>query len=413
MQRTDTTEPVATDPRAQPGSAAPEGSAPGAALRVAVCPDSFKGSLDAAAVAMTMERAVRASRPEAHVYCLPMADGGEGTARLICQNLGWAWQAEAVTGPDGATVNAGWGHDPEHLTAAMDVASACGFDQVSPASRNPWRLDTRGAGELLRSILDAGVRRVLVGLGGSTTVDGGAGLLAALGVRFIDAQDRELAPHPGGLAELYRVDFGGLDPRLADLELILLGDVDHPLTGTRGAAAVFGPQKGLQVRDVAAMDAHLQRLAAVIARTRSLHQPVAAPGTGAAGGLGFALACVLGGVMHGGAAYMADQIRLDKAICASQLVITGEGRLDAQTARGKVAGEVIRRARHWQVPVAVIAGSIACNERDRAAMGLAGARALSAAGVTSEQTMADPEHWIAVRTRELIESLTSPNRERR
>ncbi len=353
-----------------------------------------------------MERAVRATRPEAHVYCMPMADGGEGTARLISQHLGWAWHEEVVTGPDGATVNAGWGHDPEHLTAAMDIASACGFDHVSTASRDPWRLDTRGVGELLRCILDAGVLRVLVGLGGSTTVDGGAGLLAALGVRFIDAKGRELGPHPGGLAELYRVDFSGLDPRLADLELILLGDVDNPLTGPQGAAAVFGPQKGLHARDVAAMDAHLQRLATAIANARPLHCPAAAPGAGAAGGLGFALACVLGGAMHSGAAYMADRTRLDHAICASDLVITGEGRLDAQTLRGKVAGEVIRRARQWQVPVALVAGSIACDEEELAAMGLAAARALSAASVTPEQAMAEPERWIAIRTRELIESLT-------
>ncbi len=372
-------------------------------LQVVLCPDSFKGSLEAEAVAKAMARGVHAARPAAQVRALPMADGGEGTAELVTHTLGWEWHLTDVHGPTGTHLTAGWGYDPVRRRAVIDVASACGLDQVPADRRDPWQLDTRGVGELLRAAMDAGAEHLLVGLGGSGTVDGGAGTLHALGLRFLDRNGNRLPSTPAGLTGLDRVDFSGLDPRLAGVEITVLNDVDNPLTGPHGAAAVFGPQKGLATEDVGTMDAHLDRLAATIDAAGRLLRPPSTPGAGAAGGLGFALACVLGGHSRMGAAYLADLVGLDAAIAESNLVITGEGQIDGQTSRGKVVAEVVARAGKLDVPVLAIAGSIACSKAELAAFGLADARALVDASVSVEQAMAEPARWITERTRALLE----------
>ena len=372
-------------------------------LQVVLCPDSFKGSLDAAAVATAMAHGVHAACPTAQVRALPMADGGEGTAELITHTLGWEWHLSDVHGPTGDHVTAGWGFDAKDRRAVIDVASACGLGLVAADQRDPWQLDSRGVGELMRSAIEAGAEQLLIGLGGSGTVDGGAGMLAALGVRFLDADGKELPPTPAGLASLDRADVSGLDPGLAGVEIVVLTDVDNPLTGPHGASAVFGPQKGLEKTDIDAMDAHLGHLAAVIDTARPLRRPVDTPGAGAAGGLGFALDCVLGGEARMGATYLADLVELDEAIAASQLVITGEGQIDGQTSRGKVVAEVVGRARHLGVPVVAVAGSIDCSEEELAAVGLDDARALCDGSITLEQALADPARWIGTRTRALVD----------
>ncbi|WP_019589609.1 MULTISPECIES: glycerate kinase [unclassified Thioalkalivibrio] len=372
-------------------------------LRVVVCPDSFKGSLAAEEVAAAMVRGVLAARPDARVRALPMADGGEGTAWRVSRAAGWEWRQARVTGPDGTALQAGWGLDPQGRRAVLDVAAACGLDRIPAGRRDPWQLDTRGVGELMRAALDAGARHLLVGLGGSGTVDGGAGLLAALGVRFRDADGCALAPHPAALGAVAQADFAELDPCLGEVDITLLSDVDNPLIGPQGAAAVFGPQKGLAVDDVAAMDACMQRLAGAIEAAGWLRRPVDAPGAGAAGGLGFALGCVLGGTARMGAMYVADLIGLDAAMREADRVITGEGRLDGQTAHGKVVAEVLRRAGGLGVPVAAVAGSVDADADELAALGLTDARALCDGSLSLEEAMAHPADAIAARTRSLIE----------
>lgn len=379
-------------------------------LQIVLCPDSLKGSLDAAAVAAAMARGVHAACPTARVQALPMADGGEGSARLIAEALGWEWQLTEVTGPTGECVTAGWGFDASDRRALLDVASACGLDLVQPDRRDPWQLDSRGVGELMQAAMDAGARQVMIGLGGSGTVDGGAGMLAALGLRFLDGDGDRLSPTPEGLATLTAVDGSGLDPRLAGLEITLLSDVDNPLTGPDGASAVFGPQKGLAEADIEAMDAHLARLAKVfVAANNLLHCPTdtpeKTPGAGAAGGLGFALNCVLGGSTQMGASYIADLIGLDAAIARADWVITGEGQIDGQTLRGKVVAEVIGRAQKHGVPVAAVAGRITASREELAALGLADARALCDGSLTLEQAMAEPARWIATRTEALMRTI--------
>lgn len=371
-------------------------------FRVVVCPDSYKGSLEAEEVAAAMARGIHAARPDARVRSLPMADGGEGTARLVSQTLGWAWHLSDVAGPTSTRLSAGWGCDHRDRRAVIDVASACGLGHIPEDRHDPWQLHTVGVGELIRAALDAGAGHLLIGLGGSGTVDGGAGLLAALGVRFLDADDQPLPPHPAGLAMLDRVDFEGLDPRLAEVDITVLNDVDNPLTGPQGAAAVFGPQKGLKADDIPAMDAHMERLAGAIDAAGHLRRPLDTPGAGAAGGLGFALDCVLGGHARMGAAYLAELIGLDAAIREADLVITGEGQLDGQTSHGKVVAEVVAHARALQVPVVAVAGSLACDEAGMTAFGLHDARALCDGSITLEEALARPAHYVAERTRALI-----------
>ncbi|KTG16528.1 glycerate kinase [Guyparkeria sp. XI15] len=354
-------------------------------------------------MANAMARGVHAACPRAQIRALPMADGGEGTADLITHTLGWEWHLSDVHGPSGDHVSAGWGFDADGRRAVIDVASACGLDLVPSDRRNPWQLDSRGVGELMAIAIEAGAEQLLIGLGGSGTVDGGAGMLAALGVSFLDADGRELPPTPAGLASLARVDITELVPRLEEVEIVVLNDVDNPLTGPHGASAVFGPQKGLAEADIEAMDAHLVRLAEVIDAAGGLHRPADAPGAGAAGGLGFALGCVLSGTARMGASYLADLIDLDAAIGASQLVITGEGQIDGQTSRGKVVAEVVGRARQLGVPVVAVAGSIACSESELAAFGLTDARALCDGSITLEQALAEPARWITARTRALVQ----------
>jgi len=373
-------------------------------LRVVVCPDSYKGSLEAEDVAAAMARGVHAARPDARVRSLPMADGGEGTARLVSHTLGWAWHLSDVTGPTGAHLSAGWGCDHREQRAVIDVASACGLDRIPDDRHDPWQLHSFGVGELMRAALDAGAEHLMIGLGGSGTVDGGAGMLAALGVRFLDAEGHALAPHPAGLADLVRVDFDALDPRLARIDITVLNDVDNPLTGPDGAAAVFGPQKGLKAADIPAMDGHMEHLARCIDAAGHLHRPTDTPGAGAAGGLGFALDCVLGGSARMGAGYLAELIGLDAAIREADLVITGEGQLDGQTSHGKVVAEVVRRARELRVPVVAVAGAIACDEAEIGDFGLSDARALCDGSITLDQALARPAHYIAERTRALIEA---------
>ncbi|MFP4640398.1 MAG: glycerate kinase [Guyparkeria sp.] len=373
-------------------------------LHVVLCPDSFKGSLEADAVAAAMARGVHAARPTAQIRALPMADGGEGTAELITHTLGWEWHLTDVHGPTGTHLTAGWGFDAANRRAVIDVASACGLDRVPLERRDPWQLDSRGVGELMRAAIDAGAMHLLVGLGGSGTVDGGAGMLRALGMRFLDRNGDPLPSTPAGLIGLDRVDVSGLDARLADVDITVLNDVDNPLTGPQGAAAVFGPQKGLATEDIEAMDAHLARLADVIDAAGRLLRPPGTPGAGAAGGLGFALACVLGGHSRMGAAYLAELIGLDEAIASADLVITGEGRIDGQTSRGKVVAEVVDRARRLGVPVVAVAGAIACSDAELSSLGLADARALVDGTVGVDEALAEPARWVTDRTQALMET---------
>jgi glycerate 2-kinase len=340
-------------------------------LRVVVAPDKFKGSLGAADVASALAAGVRDVRPDADCTVIPMADGGDGTVEAFLAS-GATPHTVRVTGPLGDPVDATYARDGDTAIAEMAAASGLALlgDREAAANGtgerlNARRASTRGTGELLRDALDAGATRIVLGIGGSATTDGGAGALAALGARFLDDAGRELEPAPAELARVARVDLSGLDNRLrpspstgrAPVDLAIACDVDNPLLGPQGAAAVYGPQKGASPEDVAFLEAVLARLAdAMTAATGGDLR--ALPGAGAAGGLGWGLASACGARLERGVTLVAQVRGLADALRGADWCFTGEGRIDEQTLRGKVVDGVAALAREARVPVVAFGGSV-------------------------------------------------------
>ncbi|ADU51009.1 glycerate kinase [Thermaerobacter marianensis DSM 12885] len=326
-------------------------------LRVLVAPDSFKGSLTAEEAAAAMARGVEQGWPGTAVTLLPLADGGEGTAAALVRATGGRWFGCRVTGPLGEPVDARWGLLGDGRTAVIEMAAASGLLLVPPGRQRPLEATSFGTGELIRDALDRGCRRLLVAIGGSATTDGGTGMLAALGARFLDAAGQPLPPGGGALTRLARIDLGGLDPRLREAEIEVACDVDNPLTGPRGAARVYAPQKGATPEQVEVLEAGLVRLAEVTARTLG-HDRRDEPGAGAAGGLGFGLIAFLGARLRPGAELVMDAAGFDRHLERTDLVLTGEGRTDVQTLAGKLVARVADRCRRLGRPVVVISGAV-------------------------------------------------------
>jgi glycerate 2-kinase len=319
-------------------------------VRVVVAPDSFKGTLGAAAAAEALAEGWRAERPDDEVLTLPLADGGEGTLEALGHDLpDTCWRSAPVTGPDGRPVDAAWLLLPDG-TAVVEMARAAGLPLLDRP--DPLHATTRGLGELLAAaVADPGVQRVMLTLGGSATTDGGTGALAALGARFLDAAGADLPPGGGALARLARVDLTGLTPPPPGGVQCLV-DVTAPLLGPLGAAGQFGPQKGASPEQVAALDAALARLSDLLGGDRE------APGAGAAGGTAYGFAVAWGAEFVSGAQAVAAAAGLDDALAGAALVVTGEGQFDAQSLRGKVVGDLVDRAARAGVPVIVVAGRV-------------------------------------------------------
>ncbi|HEV2740809.1 MAG TPA: glycerate kinase [Candidatus Elarobacter sp.] len=322
-------------------------------MRVVVAPDKFKGSLDAAAAAAAIANGVRDVIPAAVCELVPMADGGDGTVDAFLAS-GATPRTVRVTGPLGALVDATYARDGD--VAIVEMAAASGLVLVQE-HRDARRATTRGTGELLRHALDGGAARIVLGIGGSATTDGGAGALAALGARFLDATGAVLEPSPDGLVRVARVDLAALDPRLRAIDLAIACDVDNPLLGPAGAAAVYGPQKGASPDDVAFLDGVLARVADAMTAATG-HDLRALPGAGAAGGLGWALASACGARLERGVALVAEVRGLARMLDGADWCFTGEGRIDAQTLRGKVVDGVAALARAAHVPVVAFGGSV-------------------------------------------------------
>ncbi|SEO47233.1 glycerate kinase [Trujillonella endophytica] len=337
-----------------------------ARVRVVVAPDSFKGSLTAAEAAAALARGLRRGAPEVEVVEHPVADGGEGTVDLVLRS-GFAPVPARVPGPLGRPVAAVFA--VRGGTAVVEMAAAAGLGLLPgrPDDGTARAASTAGVGRLVAAALDAGARRIVLGIGGSATTDGGAGAVGALGARLLAAGGTPLGPGGAGLADLDRLDLAGLDPRLPGVELLVACDVDNPLTGPAGAAAVYGPQKGAGPGTVALLDRALTRWADVVAATtgsdlRDL------PGAGAAGGLGFGAAALLGARIVPGAAFLLELTGFADAVRGADLVVVGEGRLDAQSLRGKGPVGVAAAARAAGAEVVAVAGR--CDLRDPAAAGL-------------------------------------------
>ena len=329
-------------------------------MKIVIAPDSYKESLSALEVAQAVEAGFRQVFPDADYVLVPVADGGEGTVDAMVAATGGRKEAVTVSSPLGEPVEAFYGLTGDGDTAVIEMAAASGLMLVPPAARNPLRTCSRGTGELIRAALEAGARRFILGIGGSATNDGGAGMVQALGARLLDADGRDLDGSGGDLARLERIDVSALDARLADCRIEVACDVDNPLTGARGASAVFGPQKGATPEMVQVLDANLARFARIVERDLGVAVDQV-PGAGAAGGMGAAMLAFFSATLKPGIEIVTAAVDLDAHVRDADLVITGEGRIDFQTVHGKTPIGVARIARRHGKPVIGIAGSLGAN----------------------------------------------------
>lgn len=355
-------------------------------MKVVIAPDSFKESLSATEAAVAIARGWAQVFPEAEILLRPMADGGEGTVDAVLAASGGVRCESRVHGPLAESVLAHWGWLGDEGGAVLEVAAASGLNLLPRERRDATRTSSFGTGELIRAALDAGARRIILGLGGSATNDGGAGLLQALGVRLLDAAGRELAPGGAALAGLASIDLAGLDPRLRDVDLLVAADVDNPLCGSRGASRVFGPQKGANARQVEQLDAALAHYARVASTTLG-EDHGDFPGGGAAGGLGFAARAFLGARFRPGIELVAELSGLAAALQGADLLITGEGRLDSQTLHGKAPLGAARLAQAAGVPVLALAGSLGEGYQELYVAGIDAAFAASPGPQSLEQAL--------------------------
>jgi glycerate kinase len=354
---------------------------------VVIAPDSFKGSISAAAAAEAIATGWRSVRDHDRLILMPLADGGEGTVDAIATARpdGVLHEVPGLTGPDLRPVTGHWLQLGER-TAVVEMAEVSGLPLMRRL--DPLGATTVGLGELLSAVLDAGMTQIIVGAGGSATTDGGSGALSALGLELLDASGRPIPPGGGGLRRLARIQGAARRPA----KLIMLSDVDAPLLGPRGAAAVFGPQKGADSEQIAVLDAALEQFAGLLGQT--LEQAGGAvvdrPGMGAAGGLGFGLVAGLGAEIRPGAAYLCELAGLGGACDGADLVITGEGRFDQTSLGGKVVGHVLDVAESYQTEKLIIAGQVAQELPGIATLGL-----VDLAGSTAE-ALADPVRWLTL-----------------
>lgn len=326
-------------------------------MKIVIAPDSYKESLSALDVATAIETGFREIYPHAEYVKVPVADGGEGTVEaMVAATQGHIVQV-SVTGPLGESVNAFYGLSGDMRCAYIEMAAASGLESVPPTRRNPLLTTSWGTGELIRHALDAGVSQIIIGIGGSATNDGGAGMAQALGAKLLSAGQQQIAPGGGALETLARIDLSELDPRLADCRIDVACDVTNPLTGPQGASAVFGPQKGATAAMIERLDRGLQHFAQIIDRDLDI-DVLSLEGGGAAGGMGAALYAFCGANLRPGIEIVTDALGLADLVADADLVITGEGRIDSQTIHGKVPVGVAKVAKRFNVPVIGIAGSL-------------------------------------------------------
>lgn len=325
-------------------------------MKVIVAIDSLKGSLSSLEAGKAAEEGIKRAMPEAEIIIKPLADGGEGTVSALTSGLNGRLEKAEVTGPLGQKVKAVYGILPDK-TAVIEMAEAAGLPLVPVDKRNPMETTTYGVGELISHAMDRGCRKFIVGIGGSATNDGGSGMLQALGCHFYKKDGTEICPGAEEIEEIARVDIGGMDRRLEECRFEIACDVTNPLCGERGASAVFAPQKGADARMVGRLDDALSHLADVteeVLKTDNRNLP----GAGAAGGLGFAFASYLGGDLRPGVEIVLDAVLPEKELSEADIVVTGEGRFDGQTAMGKAPVGIAKRAKEKDCMVLVFAGSI-------------------------------------------------------
>lgn len=351
-------------------------------MRIVVAPDSFKESMTAPQAARAMAAGAREALPSCEVDLIPVSDGGEGFARAVTEAWGASWHRVETVDALGRARTAGFGLDGGR--AVVDLASSVGIEHIAAADRDAMRSSTAGMGRVLAAAVGAGARSLLIGLGGSASNDLGLGLLTALGARCLDAHGRPVAPVPAAFSSIAAIETGPARRRVEGIDLTVACDVTNPLTGPRGAAAVFGPQKGLTAAQIEHLDAQASRLAALL----KAGEWVTRPGTGAAGGTAFALAAVLGAGLVPGIDCLAQAVGLRQRIQDADLVLTGEGSLDAQSLEGKAVSGVVRLARECAVPVIILAGRVDAGSCGRGGGG--GGHGLADLGAEAVIRISDP-----------------------
>jgi len=326
-------------------------------MKIIVAPDSFKGNMSAPLVCSTIEAGILRADKSAKIYKVPLADGGEGTARAVTEAAGGEFVGVTVHGPFGKKIKTEFGLIEKGKAAVLDLASASGLELLKREELNPMKASTYGTGELIKAALDSGARELIIGIGGSATNDGGIGLISALGFRVLDENGKPVGQGGEALAKIASVDFSGADKRLKDVSIKVACDVTNPLLGPKGASAIFGPQKGATPEMVKTLDAGLEKLARAWIKA-GLAEDVKQPGDGAAGGVGAALRICLGAKMESGAMLVMRYAGFFNRLKNADLVITGEGMTDGQTAGGKLCSVVARESRKALIPVALLSGGI-------------------------------------------------------
>jgi len=363
-------------------------------MKIVVAPQSFKGSLNAREVAQAMAEGIRRVLPDIEIILVPMADGGEGTVQALVYSTHGRLMSVEVTGPLGDKVIAEWGLLGDGVSAVVEMAAASGITLVPPERLNPLLATTYGTGELIKAALDAGCRKLIIGIGGSATNDGGAGMAQALGARLLDDKGKELPRGGAALAKLQRIDVSGLDSRVAGCEVTVASDVTNPLVGPEGASRVYGPQKGATGEMCQQLDEALANYARVIKNDLGI-DVIDMPGAGAAGGLGAGLVAFLGARLMSGIDIVSQAVGLIDHLKGASLVFTGEGRMDAQTLFGKTTAGVAARAMDLKVPVVAIVGELAGDYREVYRHGIDAVLSITPGPISLEKSMTSAGTLIA------------------
>ncbi|MGZ8814363.1 MAG: glycerate kinase [Mycobacterium sp.] len=374
-------------------------------MKIVLAPDSFKESMTATEAVAAMRAGVHAVIPDAECVGVPMADGGEGTVDAVVDALHGQHIEAEVSDPLGRTITARYGYIPLRQLAVIEMAAASGLELIPPDQRDVLRASTFGVGQLIFSALDRGAEEILIGIGGSATNDGGAGMLTALGASFVDDQGAPLEPGGAALRQLDRIDVSGLDPRLRDTRIHVASDVTAPLLGPTGASAVFGPQKGATPADVQTLESALTQLATVTSRTLGNANPQRR-GAGAAGGLGFALVEFLGAESKPGVDEVAATVGLERALRGADWVFTGEGSVDAQTVMGKTPFGVARAATRAGARVVIFAGRVAPDASVLLEHGVERLVAITADGTPIEQALREGAESLTRATADVCRDIT-------
>lgn len=361
-------------------------------MRIIVAPGAFKNSLTAQEAAAAIARGLERSGLNADLTLAPVADGGNGTLDAMLAGGGQRFTL-TVAGPLGAPVQADWGLLPDGRTAVIEMALASGMELLAPEELDALQAGTFGTGELLAAALDAGAKRIILGLGGSATVDGGAGCLQALGVKFMDARGKEVGPGGAELGKIASLDAGGLDRRWSEVSLLLASDVDNPALGEQGAAVVFGPQKGADAQQVALLEVQLTHFFTVIHEQtgRDLRQ---VPGGGAAGAFAAGMMAFLDAELQPGIELVLAHSGFARSLAAADLVITGEGQMDEQTIHGKGPIGVARLARDHGVPTVALVGGLAVHDAALHAAGMQAVFPIVTGPIPLEQALADADTFL-------------------